>query len=97
MTLQTNDAKQIPKHRARKFEQFTALELNGVAAELKNGVWYSSDPIFAARLNLMSGLIEYSASDPHPDATVARGIAARLGAQLLHLGVAPKRSEHRMY
>jgi hypothetical protein len=95
-----SQTKHRPKRGAavlRKLERFTSLELNGVSAHIEHGVWHSSSPELAARLNVLSGLIEYSASDPHPDATIARGVAARLGARLVQVGAAPKRLENALY
>jgi hypothetical protein len=81
----------------RALEQLTALEYQGVRAKLKHGVWHSSDKAFAERLTELSLMIGYSAADPHPDATIARGIAARLGARLVQIGAAPKRSPDSIY
>jgi hypothetical protein len=78
-------------------EQLTALEYQGIHAELKHGVWHSSDKAFAERLTELSLLIGYSAADPHPDATIARGIAARLGARLVLGAPAVKRSAKAIY
>lgn len=86
-----------PKGGVQLLEQLTALEYQGLRAELKHGVWHSSDKAFAERLSELSLMISYSAADPHPDATIARGIAARLGARLIQVGAAPKRSPDAIY
>jgi hypothetical protein len=86
-----------PRGGVQLLEQLTALEYQGVRAELKHGVWHSSDKAFAERLTELSLMISYSAADPHPDATIARGIAARLGARLVKIGAAPKRSPDAIY
>ncbi len=103
MTLSSTNTKQTqrnqkrPKGGIKTLEQLTALEYQGNRAELKHGVWYSSDQAFAQRLTELSLMIAYSAADPHPDATIARTIAARLGARLVQIGAAPKRSPDAMY
>ncbi len=104
MTLSsTNSSKQTqrnqkrPKGGVQTLEQLTALEYQGTRAELKHGVWHSSDAAFAKRLTELSLMIGYTAADPNPDATIARGIAARLGARLVQVGAAPKRSPDAIY
>jgi hypothetical protein len=86
-----------PRGGVQLLEQLTALEYQGVRAELKHGVWHSSDKALAERLTELSLMISYSAANPHPDATIARGIAARLGARLVQVGAAPKRSPDSIY
>ena len=93
MTLSsTNSSKQTqrnqkrPKGGVQTLEQLTTLEYQGIRAELKHGIWHSSDAAFAKRLTELSLMIGYTAADPNPDATIARGIAARLGARLVQVG-----------
>jgi hypothetical protein len=96
-TKQTTPNQKRPKGGIRTLEQFTALEYQGIRAELKHGTWHSSDTALAQRLTELSLMIGYSAADPHPDATIARGIAARLGARLVQIRTAPKRLPDAIY
>lgn len=81
----------------RTLEQLTALEYQGTRAEFKHGIWYSSDTAFAQRLTELGLMIGYSAANPNPDATIARAVAARLGARLLMSTTTPKRSAKAIY